>query len=102
VAQQFKLVVNQCPFCGERGVLRQDKFDHTVCTACGAGGEPPSESKRERNRIILACARNDDVSNPTMRVKSKTSGSRSKNHSDNRQKLQRATPYQIYCRLVDK
>ena len=95
-----ELISNKCNFCGEQ--LIPDKFDFYICIGCGGQACPPNDSKREvKKQILDAMALNHLVSDPVMRVKSHTCGSKSKGKSS-KQAMQKPSTKNIYNLLCVK
>lgn len=89
-----------CNLCGV--YMIPDRLGFYTCPGCGAQWVPPSDSARERKKVILACARNEHVSEGLIHVKGISSGSKSKNYTDKKQKMQRPSQKQLYDRLANR
>jgi ribosomal protein S27AE len=98
---EVKLKTDACPVCGAHFV--KQTHGYWECEGCGYSLCPPEETERQARKIILDCARNDSVSNPTISIKKHSGGGKSgKRHGDRKAKMQRPSTTQIYNRLVDK
>lgn len=65
---KIKLKRTDCNACGEYMV--PDKHQYYTCPACGAEFVPPGEDTKITKKAVLACVRNEFVSEPLMQVKS--------------------------------
>lgn len=90
-----KYIWSKCNICGEEMV--SDKFDNLICPGGCGGYYQNVESPKEQYKVILECARNDQVSKPVIHTKSHGSGSKSKKGKD--QKMSKPTTKQLYDSL---
>jgi hypothetical protein len=79
-----------------------DMYDYYKCENCGSyfGCLDPDVSERQRRKILLECQRNNDISSPTMHVKSKISSSKSSKKRGKKQQMKKPSTTELYNRLA--